>query len=98
MHIKLYKNDSCNYRPISIIPICATIFEACIEPLLECNFVFHQNQFDIVSQEVYNKALFVAKSTIEYFSERNSNVFFTSLNAVKAFDSVNSLLSNFMYG
>ena len=82
-------NDPCNYHPISITPICAKISEACIEPVLGRNFVFHQNQLGFVSKWSSNKALFTVKSTIEYFSERNRNVFFALLDAVKAFDRVN---------
>jgi hypothetical protein len=81
--------DANNYRPISIIPIVAKVFESCLSSLLEDKFQFHPNQFGFVSQGGCSKALFSFKSCVDYFIEGKSNVFFASLDATKAFDRLN---------
>jgi hypothetical protein len=82
-------NDACNYRPISIEPICTKLFEQCLVPLLEPFLNVHVNQFGFVARGGCNKALFAFRSTVDYFISRGSKVFVASLDLSKAFDRVN---------
>ena len=81
--------DSSNYRPINLIPVVSKMFEACMHVLLESHFVFDDNQFDFVKEGGCSKAIYAVTSFFDYFIERGSDVFYASLDAVKAFDRVN---------
>ena len=81
--------DSSNYRPINVIPVVSKIFEACINVLLESHFVFDDNQFGFVKEGECSNAIYAVTSCFDYFIERDSDIFFASLDAVKAFDRVN---------
>jgi hypothetical protein len=81
--------DPKNYRPISITPVIAKIFESCISPLLSNCLQFHTNQFGFVEGGGCSKALYAFQSIVNYFSDRKSTVYFVSLDAVKAFDRLN---------
>ena len=83
------KNDVSNYRPISILPLLAKIFERCLEKYLEPFFAFHPNQYGFVKNGGCNRALFTFSSTVDYFVNNGSNVYICSLDASKAFDRVN---------
>ena len=87
--IKRSVNDPSNYCLINIFPIIAKVFESYLNSKLEKYFNFHDNQFDFVKNGGYNKAVFTVKSCFEYFTNRGSNIYFTCLDAVKAFDRVN---------
>ena len=50
--------DASNYRPISILPIIAKLFERCVEKFFDRFFKFHPNQFGFVPEGGCNKALF----------------------------------------
>jgi hypothetical protein len=78
-----------NYRPISILPIVAKVFERCVEKYFERFFVFHPNQFGFVANGGCNKALFAFNRTVDYFNSNGSNVYICCLDACKAFDRVN---------
>ena len=45
-------HDSSNYRPISIMPITAKIFESSIAKIIYDKMVFHENQFRFTMKEV----------------------------------------------
>jgi Reverse transcriptase (RNA-dependent DNA polymerase) len=82
-------DDVGNYRPISIIPFIAKIFEACMQSTIDKLLSFHNNQFGFVKDGGCSKAIFTFSSCVRYFTERLSNVYFCSLDATKAFDRVN---------
>jgi hypothetical protein len=82
-------DDVTNYRPISILPIVAKVFERCVEKYFERYFAFHPNQFGFVVNGGCNKALFAFNRTVDYFNSNGSNVYICCLDACKAFDRVN---------
>lgn len=82
-------HDIANYRPISIVPIMAKIFESCIANIIETNLVSHTNQFGFVKNGGCGKALFTFRNIVRYFRNNNSNVFICSLDLTKAFDKIN---------
>ena len=57
--------------------------------ILEQYFNFHNNQFDFVKNGDCNKAIFTIGSCFGYFTNRGNNVYFTCLDAVKAFVRLN---------
>ena len=82
-------NDSTNYRPISIEPICTKLFEQCLILVFEPFLCFHSNQFGFVPGGGCNKALFAFRTTVEYFQNNNSRVYVASLDLSKALDREN---------
>jgi hypothetical protein len=78
-----------NYRPITISPVISKVFELL---LLEkhANALCTDNlQFGFKTGLGCNNAIFALRQCVEYFNERNSNVYIASLDASKAFDRVN---------
>ena len=51
--------------------------------------ISHMNQFGFEQKGGCNKALFAFTSTINYFVQRKSNVYFCGLDAAKAFECIN---------
>ena len=80
--------DSSNYRAVTLGPIFAQIFEYALLKkyghYLECD----ELQFGFKKSHSTSHAIFVLKSTVEYFTEHGSNVFVTFLDCSKAFDTV----------
>ena len=71
------------------MPIISKVFEKYIGYVLEPYFVFHDNQFEFVSNGGCGRALFAFKNVVDYFTDRNSKVFCCSLDISKAFDGIN---------
>jgi hypothetical protein len=82
-------NDAANYRPVSVISIVSKIFEACLLVTMEPMLVSHSNQFGFVKNGGCNKALYMLSSVVNYFTEKQSNVYMCALDAAKAFDRIN---------
>ena len=84
-------DDSSNYRPINIVPIVAKVFESILGLVsyIDKYVTPHKNQFGFVKNGDCNKAIFFLYSTVKYFRNKYSNLYFCSLDATKAFDRIN---------
>jgi len=67
-----------NYRPITLSPIISKIFESVL--LIKYGMYLNVNdrQFGFRNGLGCNNAIFVLRNVIEYFNERESNVYLTS--------------------
>ena len=79
-------NDLSSYRPVSIIYNIAKIFESLVSLKFGHLFTSHVNQFDFSTSGGCSKVNFTFNSTVQYFREKNSNVYFCALDISKAFD------------
>ena len=79
-------SDSNNYRGITISPIISKVFEH----ILKCTFAEHLStssyQFGFKKQSSTVHALHCLRETIDYYTNNDSRVFCTFLDASKAFD------------
>ena len=81
---------SCNnYRPIAIATIVSKLFESvifykCEEFLLTCD-----NQFGFKPKHSTELCICTLKEFTDYYKQRSTTVFFTFLDASKAFDKIN---------
>ena len=82
-------NDLFNYRPVSIIFIIAKTFESLVSLKFGHLFTTHVNQFGFSTNGGCSKAIFAPNSTVQYFREKNSNVYLCALDMSKAFDRLN---------
>ena len=81
-------NDIDNYRPITLIPVISKIFEHVILSLCEDCLLSDQLQFGFKRDSSCSDAIFVLRTSVEYFNSKGSTVFLASLDIRKAFDSV----------
>ena len=77
-----------NYRPIAFTSVIAKAFESLIDLNLGHLFSFHVNQFDFSAGGGCNKAIDALNNTVNYYTERHSNMFLCSLDMIKAFDRI----------
>ena len=82
-------NDLCNYRPVSIISNIAKTFESLVSLKFGHLFTTHVNQFRFSTNGGCSEAIFTFNSYVQYFREKNSNVFLCALDISKAFDRLN---------
>ena len=82
-------NDIDNYRPITLIPVVSKIFEHVILSLCEECLISDQLQFGFKRDSSCADAIFMLRTSVEYFNSKGSTVFLASLDIKKAFDSVN---------
>ena len=82
-------NDMSNYRPVSIISNIAKTFESLVSLKFGHLFTTHVNQFDFSTNCGCSKAIFASNDTVQYFREKNSNVYLCSLDISKACDRLN---------
>ncbi len=82
-------NDLSNYRPVSIISIIAKTFESLVNLRFGHLFSTSVNQFGFSANGGCSKAIFAFNSTVQYFREKNSNVYLCALDISKAFDRLN---------
>ena len=78
--------DLNNYRGITIASITSKIFEHVLRIIFGRFLTTSTYQFGFKQKSSTSHALFCLKETINYYSERGSNVFCSFLDASKAFD------------
>ena len=93
--ITVPKDESCdlssldNYRLIPLSPVFSKLFELVLIYIFGYLIVSDDLQFDFQNKFGCPNALFVLRQVVNYFNERNSNVYIASLDVSKAFDRVN---------
>ena len=80
------QGDMNNYRGITIAPIISKIFEHVLRITFSDSLTTSSYQFGFKSKQSTSHAIYSLKETINYYSERGSNVFCSFLDASKAFD------------
>ena len=78
-----------NYRPITLSPVFSKLFELVLIDIYGYLIMSDDLQFGFKKILSCPNELFVLRQLVNYFSERNSNVYIASLDASKAFDRVN---------
>ena len=78
-----------NYRPITLSPTIAKLFEHCIVSKFANSISSHELQFGFKNKSSCAQAIFVLQQVCEYFVSCGSNVYIATLDASKAFDRVN---------
>ena len=78
--------DLNNYRGITIASIFSKIFEHVLRILFQDYLVTSTYQFGFKKKSSTSHALHCLKETINYYTERGSNVYCSFLDASKAFD------------
>ena len=81
-------NSIDNYRPITLTPIVAKVFETLIMDLCESKLVTDELQFGFKKGVGCNDAIFTLKTIINHFTSGRSSVFSAALDIRKAFDRV----------
>ena len=85
--------DSCNYRPISLLPIFSNIFEkiihARIYEFLESNKLIYNRQFGFRANHSTNHALISMTESIKSYLDNGEFVAGIFIDLEKAFDTVN---------
>lgn len=82
-------NDIDNYRPITLTSVIAKIFEHVVLSLCEDYLVSDELQFGFKRDISCADAIFVLRTTVDYFNARGSTMYLASLDIKKAFDTVN---------
>ena len=80
------KSDLNNYRGITIAPIISKIFEHVLRILFQPYLSTTSYQFGFKRKSSTSLAIHSLKETINYYTERGSNVYCSFLDASKAFD------------
>ena len=78
-----------NYRPITLSPTIAKVFEAFILQKFPLLTLTDDLQFGFKSDLGCRNAIFALRQVVKYFNDRQSSVFVASVDASKAFDRVN---------
>ena len=78
--------DLNNYRGITIAPIISKIFEHVLRIVFSEYLSTSNYQFGFKRKSSISHAIFCLKETINYYTEKGSNVFCSFLDASKAFD------------
>lgn len=77
-----------NYRAITLIPVISKLFERVILDMSESYLQTDDTQFGFKKQIGCTNAIFVVRSTVDYFLQRGSSVYAAALDISKAYDSV----------
>ena len=77
-----------NYRPITLSPIISKIFESLLLDMYSNYMCTDDLQFGFKKGLGCRNAIFALRQCVEYFNNRNSNVYIASFDASKAFDRV----------
>jgi len=83
------KNNTDDYRGISINPVISKVFEHCLLELFSKFLTTSEMQFGFKSKVSCNHAIYAVRKTIEFFIERSSTVNIASIDLEKAFDKMN---------
>ena len=78
-----------NYRGISLSPVTAKLFEACLSNKFSCFLSSHNLQFGFKKNSSCASAIFVVQQAVNFFTTRGSDVYLSALDASKAFDRIN---------
>ena len=87
--INAKNNCTSNYRPITIIPIIAKLFEMLLLELVPELKMFSNLQYGFKEGLGCRNALFLLSKITDHFNSRGSNIYIASMDASKAFDRVN---------
>jgi hypothetical protein len=82
-------NNISNYRPITLTPVIAKVFEALLLRICGNNLATSDLQFGFKKGIGCADVIFSVKTVVNYFVERGSSVYAATLDLRKAFDSVN---------
>ena len=80
------RSDMNNYRGITIAPIASKVFEHALRIIFEPYLSTSNYQFGFKRKSSTSRAIFCLKETINYYTQRGSNVYTSFLDASKAFD------------
>ena len=80
------QGDMNNYRGITIAPIYSKVFEHVLNILFKDYLSTSSYQFGFKRKSSTSHAIFCLRETINYYTNRGSNVFTSFLDASKAFD------------
>jgi exonuclease III len=83
------KNNSDNYRGITLSPVISKVFESCLMRLFESELQPDTLQFGFKGKSSCSHALFTLRSVIENYNKSSSTVNLCALDISKAFDRVN---------
>ena len=78
-----------NYRAISLSPVFAKLFEACMSSKFGVYLHSRDLQFGFKKHSSCTSAVYVAQQVIQYYAKRGSTVYIAALDASKAFDRIN---------
>ena len=81
-------SDSNNYRPIALATIISKLFESAILLKWEMFLDTCPNQFRFKQGHSTDMCIYVLKEFIEFYRSRNTSVFVTFLDALKAYDKI----------
>ena len=87
-----------DFRVITICPVLSKIFELCLLPFIESFLKTSPRQFGFKKGTGCNFATHTLKGTVDFFTNKQSNVNVCSLDLAKAFDKLNhfALFSNLL--
>ena len=75
-----------NYRAVSLSPVFAKLFEACLSGKFGVYLQSRDLQFGFKKHSSCSSAVCVAQQVIQYYAKRGSTVYLAALDASKAFD------------
>ncbi len=78
--------DMNNYRGITIAPILSKIFEHALHIIFESHLVTSSYQFGFKKKSSTSHAIYCLKGTVDYYTSHGSNVYYSFLDASKAFN------------
>ena len=81
-------SDSLNYRGITLGVLFSKLFEIAINEKISPYLMSDQLQFGFKGRTSTSHALYILRSTVDYYTSRGSNVYVTSLDCSKAFDRI----------
>ena len=81
-------SEPSNYRPVTLGPIFAQIFEYALYDKFGHYLQSENLQFGFKRSHSTSHAIFVLRSCVEYYTKHGSNVFVTFLDCSKAFDTI----------
>ena len=80
------KGDVNNYRGITIAPIISKIYEHVLRIMFQPYLTTSNYQFGFKRKSSTSLAIHALKETVNYYTDRGSNVYCSFLDASKAFD------------
>ena len=78
-----------NYRAISLSPVFAKLFEACVSNKFDAYLQSHDLQFGFKKHSSCTSAVYVVQQVMQYYANRGSTMYISALDANKAFDRIN---------
>ena len=78
-----------HFRPITIVSIISKVFESCLNVRSEKWLNMDDLRFGFTKDSGCQKALFVLRSLVDYFTTNGSNVYLAAWDISRAYDSIN---------